>query len=934
MALTQQRKAEIDSMLNQQSFSKPTSELTSQSQGMTQQRRAEIDSMLAKPTAQEQIKEKGGFVGDLVKDVAKPFVSTLASGLGSVEGAYKMATSAPGGFSQRELADIDKATTRERDFGIFGKARPINITKTGEQKGVVEFAKDVIGTGVEIGSYIAPVGIGAKAISRAGATGIGKAALTTSAGGVLGGSVGEFGAALREAEGIEDTGEILKRSAYGGLAGGVLGGAIGTAGSALASRAAIKAGVPEAVARTVNEVTGVYDNLINTNKTHIKLANEFQSKHNISLPRYLAQSGVPIHTTDNGTKFATNAIGNEFGKESLSLMGNTLDDVLIQHKGSMTINLNKARQEAIAEISNKLYILPGRRDQNINAINKFIDEQINDFSTNIIDIPTGNDVKRSFWNASFGAEEALSKRPAAEAIGDSLKRQVENSVADPIVKNINKEMAKIIDARKYLLKIDGDAVRGGRLGSGYVRLIGMMASMKMGPVGSMIGGEILQRIVARVGSVERLSVKQLRILEQAGIVPSYIKTDDAARKFIKNLIEERQGRLLLEQGAMPMGQKAPSTIAEEANQSRLFTQPEAKAYLEEMGTLPGRFRRAINSTPKLLNEGTTKTPEITQPPIPLRGPTTFESPAKKINMQPLPNSTARMIENAPSNISKKANITDDITSQIKKAKAEGKTFAEFKKTQEKLIGEKLHIANKKAKEIRDEVYSLKSELFEEEPKYAMEPESGTWFTTEQDYSEWMNDNFSSLDKDLHGWTTAEDVISIYPNINKSIAKDIIDNPKKWENGKIDTFTGDIYTSKEWNEYLEPIETSIKEIEEKHEKIKYNSDFRNLADEIYLLKDEIIEKLDIEPVALHRFMGDENNIYPMYEIGDFQFHNKVDLEDWIEETGKNVKLEKLKSLENISSDKEISKKFNEEEDLNFLRNIKSNIELKETWDSVN
>lgn len=244
---------------------------------------------------------------------------------------------------------------------------------------------------------------------------------------------------------------------------------------------------------------------------------------------------------------------------------------------------------------------------------------------------------------------------------------------------------------------------------------------------------------------------------------------------------------------------------------------------------------------------------------------------------------------------------DERADQLIEEARKYKSAKEFVKSQENVFGEKLYLANKEAKKIRDEVNKLKEELFETDPKYAQDPFSGEWFKDVDEFDEYVNESFIFLDDG-----SVEDI-----------------------------YSGDKYSAEEWaEEWEKPIEKSMDEVSKMHEKIKAGSDYRQLADNIYELKDEIIKKTGSEPVAVHRFSEDDYNVYPMYKIGDFEFHNKVDLDDWIAQTGKEIDINDLPSLKNISSEVKIDKIF-KEEDLDFLKNIqiKTKAQLEEIYNQA-
>lgn len=172
----------------------------------------------------------------VVESIANPFLKFGSSLLGIVQASGDLGAAGLSKlFGDDKKANefvkkANEALSKQRDFGVLGKTRAIGIDEKGKQMGAVDYAKDVIGTGAELGSYI--VGGGAASGVKAGA----KASLGAlmkqgaKAGiqvGVVGGGLSSFGSEIRKQEAT--IGSVLRKTAAGSVIGGAAGGVFGAA---------------------------------------------------------------------------------------------------------------------------------------------------------------------------------------------------------------------------------------------------------------------------------------------------------------------------------------------------------------------------------------------------------------------------------------------------------------------------------------------------------------------------------------------------------------------------------------------------------------------------------------------------------------------------------------------------------------------------------
>lgn len=227
MPLTDEKRAQMQAIMQQtQGGSAPPS----LGGGLTPEKRAAMQAIMQQTqegqyqTPQQPTEQPGAFQS-FVQGVAKPFEKPIASVLGAVQGTGSLIgaglTKLSGGDPQAQLQKAQEAMTKERDFGYFGKARPVGVQQeTGERLGFAEGTKDILGTGAELGSYLAPgkiVGAGVKAYK--GVVPLGKTIAGTAKAGGLAGGLFSGGAEAQRPESTVGSiaGEALKGGAIGAV---------------------------------------------------------------------------------------------------------------------------------------------------------------------------------------------------------------------------------------------------------------------------------------------------------------------------------------------------------------------------------------------------------------------------------------------------------------------------------------------------------------------------------------------------------------------------------------------------------------------------------------------------------------------------------------------------------------------------------------------
>src|SRR3990167_8106897 len=147
---------------------------------LTEDRRKQVDDIVGKMT---QNKEKDSDIQFVVNDFkskydVQPTVNEKHPILSAIASPFKKGLSSLAavgeGVGKLALGDVkgaQEAQTKERSFGVFGTARPVGVEqKTGQLLSTGQGIKDILGTGAEAASWLAPVGAvkGAVGAAKAG----------------------------------------------------------------------------------------------------------------------------------------------------------------------------------------------------------------------------------------------------------------------------------------------------------------------------------------------------------------------------------------------------------------------------------------------------------------------------------------------------------------------------------------------------------------------------------------------------------------------------------------------------------------------------------------------------------------------------------------------------------------------------------------------
>ena len=369
MAISAQRKAQLDAILKKKTAQSST--------GMTSERKAQLDAIISQQKA-ETVEKKPGFLQGLVQSVASPFLKTATSAANVLEGAGRLIIG--------DVKGAGEAATKERDYGYFGQnIRPVGVDEGGEFKSTTGFAKDVIGTGAEIGSYLVPGAGALKGVKSVATGGIRALPRVAADQALLGGASGALGEAGIEAQKEESTlGSILSAGAKGSITGAAVGGALPVAGAAIR-------GITRGIGKLGSEVLG--------RTTGTGAANIVETFNN-----------------PNVKKFSRRA--SKEGPEGL--MSEALEDAR-NALSNMTSSNNKAYQEAIGRIK---------------ASSQDLSKALSSIRTNVVNDATEGfgirfaDGGKKLNTLDFNASDIVEGTASVQRAFDRMFGEPINSVAD------------------------------------------------------------------------------------------------------------------------------------------------------------------------------------------------------------------------------------------------------------------------------------------------------------------------------------------------------------------------------------------------------------------------------------------------------------------------------------------------------------------------
>lgn len=424
-------------------------------------------------TTAVQDQEKRGIFSRIASAVARPFLRTYSAAAGAIEGVGSLGGAAIAtalgqkDTAQRLIDEASNATSRERDFGVLGTVRPVGVSEEGKFYGAFEGAKDIIGTGLEIGSYAAPAAL--PKIAGAAIPTAAKIAYGAATGNVAGG-LSAIGQAMQEQKSILDT---AKQGLAGAAVGTIVGGMV----------PAFSAVAKETFPWLANGIQKSTLRLTPTQKTNLGQKVDdvvsFLNKNNvIGTPGSRLEKVSEIYeATERTLQDALSASDATVSRDSIVT---ALKDIPSMYKNTRDFRaITRQVQDAVDGILEQF-------DENIpiSALNEF-KRSVYENAYN----KTGDKVL-DFVEHDIGDIVYTALADGAESAGLRI-----NNLP---LRDFNKAYSAIVNARK-LLKIATGRKQAGLIAKLVASFAGSLLGSFSGPAGSAVGAAVGPGIIENIG---------------------------------------------------------------------------------------------------------------------------------------------------------------------------------------------------------------------------------------------------------------------------------------------------------------------------------------------------------------------------------------------------------------------------------------------------
>jgi hypothetical protein len=268
--------------------------------------------------------------------------------------------------------------------------------------------------------------------------------------------------------------------AMSGTEGGVLGGGLGILGKGVS---ALAARTPETRILTQTQRLKTLQNAFE----------DFTTPERDLAGKVLTDAtGQPVFRTPVQTMIAEKAMPSVVdGKVDASNALDRLDESITeQNKTARQLasniptkfDLNQLKNQAIQAVKNSPNIVAsGKLPQALSEL----DKRFSSYEMSYGDKLSGDQLRdiQIAMNKEYDPE----MRDTARAIGDTVRNNLYDVTGDPNLRRILSRESQLINARDFVQKLNGTAVKGGRLGKHIAALIGSGVGSALGSVGGPIG---------------------------------------------------------------------------------------------------------------------------------------------------------------------------------------------------------------------------------------------------------------------------------------------------------------------------------------------------------------------------------------------------------------------------------------------------------------
>ena len=255
--------------------------------------------------------------------------------------------------------------------------------------------------------------------------------------------------------------------------------------------------------KAVENVTQAYSDAAGSTKTGIRNMSKTAARGLQDNPSFLANAGIPPETEEiNGRRVFTTGADSQSQQtvqSRLSALTNLRDQAIEASNG--TSNLEDLRQAALAKANTE--VSGTARDAVQNHINEEFDAykaQYGKAGTDEVSLPDMNAIKKDLQaKTNYDATRPSIVTQANKMMANLAKTQVETDATKagtPAIGELNKVIQQHIDSLDFLNKINGQTVKGGRIGSYIAKGAGAVVGAR---IGHAVGGGALGELLGTLG---------------------------------------------------------------------------------------------------------------------------------------------------------------------------------------------------------------------------------------------------------------------------------------------------------------------------------------------------------------------------------------------------------------------------------------------------
>lgn len=533
------------------------------------------------PLAADPAPKAPGFFQSLAQGIAKPFLRTAATVVKGVAGLGGLATMGIGHVTKNKTLEAvgseltkNAASTKPVSAGYFGPITPVGVDPQGKKYKGAQYAKDVAGTGIELGSYALGGGEAAGGIDALKAGGWAAVKEGAKVGAEVGATQG-FGVSLQSKAGsTESTGkqvlDVGLNTVLGGTFGAVLG--AGTAGLGEAVRLGKNMVRPgeEFVARNEQALVNSYRVSLKLKPTQIKLEDQWMK----DTPAFLARESVynpnvRLKVGPGGTLDADGAIAE---LQKMAKGENTAFDQILQSENKY-VSLEDYRRKALANVDTPAERAKGTEyGQMVDHINREVDALKKNYATREGVLAEGgdlklplemfNEIKQGRWATAKGFMTATDKvyGDTNFRMGQAAKDLIEENLDSADARAINRRLGNIAQAQKILEDRNGVKLAGGRMGRWTAAKIGAIVGLPQGPAGAVTGALTAEKIAEVLQNPEISNGIKRWIITRARQYPDYETVAQQAERILGEKLDDAANRLALPPPREPSGIHKPGDV--------------------------------------------------------------------------------------------------------------------------------------------------------------------------------------------------------------------------------------------------------------------------------------------------------------------------------------------------------------------------------------